>query len=89
MFTKDLCVPPSTRDEHSVTHAVAAVGSRSIQKAEAFISETCPDGAAAQIEGNVQLKPKAYGSYKEVVEGAVRLLPCLSACQCPLSRPAA
>jgi hypothetical protein len=73
MFTEDLCVSPSTRNEASVTHAVAAVGSRSLQKAQDFIRDTCPDGAAGQTEGHVRFKPKAYGSYKEVVDDSVCL----------------
>ena len=73
MFTKDLCISPSTRKEHSVTHAVAAVGSRSLQKAEEFIRDVCPKGAAGQIDGTASFKPKAYGSYKEVVEDPVSL----------------
>lgn len=73
MFTKDLCISPSTRNEHSVTHAVAAVGSRSLQKAEEFIRDVCPEGAAGQKDGTASFKPKAYGSYKEVVEDPVSL----------------
>jgi len=72
MFTKDLVFPPSTRNgESSVTHAVAAVGSRSLAKAEEFIAANCPQGAAGQIEEHVSFKPKPYGSYKEVVADEV------------------
>ena len=74
MFTKDLVFPPSTRNgEASITHAVAAVGSRSLAKAEEFIVANCPRGAAGQVEGHVPFKPRAYGSYKEVIADEVRL----------------
>ena len=71
MFVKDLCIPPSTRGASDISHAVAAVGSRSLKKAQDFIQSNCPNGAAAQSDGTVQWAPKAYGSYKEVVNDPV------------------
>ncbi|TYJ56061.1 hypothetical protein B9479_003171 [Cryptococcus floricola] len=68
MFTKDISRPMSTRNVTDVSHAIAAVGSRSLEKAEDFIAEHTPNGAAAQQDGLVDLKPKAYGSYQGVVD---------------------
>ncbi|KAJ6496809.1 hypothetical protein DFH09DRAFT_1205091 [Mycena vulgaris] len=56
VFTKDLLVDPKTRDVHDVIHKVAAVGSRSVEKAQEFIDLNA--GGDATI--------KAYGSYEEV-----------------------
>lgn len=70
-FVKDACRPMNTRNVTDVSHAIAAVGSRSLEKAEDFINKYCPAGGAAQQEGLVQFKPKACGSYKAVVEDAV------------------
>jgi len=38
------------------------------------VDKFCPKGAAAQIDGLVDFKPKAYGSYKEVVQDSVSTL---------------
>ncbi|WVQ74807.1 hypothetical protein IAR50_004413 [Cryptococcus sp. DSM 104548] len=67
-FATDIARPTSTRKVTDVSHAIAAVGSRSLPKAEAFVAEHTPNGAAAQQDGLVSFKPKAYGSYQEVVE---------------------
>ncbi|ORY35372.1 hypothetical protein BCR39DRAFT_509126 [Naematelia encephala] len=67
-FVKDVSRPMSTRNVSDVSHAIAAAGSRSLSKAQAFLNEYCPNGAAAQQDGLVEFKPKPYGSYKEVVE---------------------
>ncbi|ADV22727.1 Conserved hypothetical protein [Cryptococcus gattii WM276] len=67
-FTKDVSRPMASRNVTDVSHAIAAVGSRSLSKAEDFISNYCPNGAAGQQDGHVDFKPKAYGSYKGVVE---------------------
>ncbi|WWD18925.1 hypothetical protein CI109_103381 [Kwoniella shandongensis] len=67
-FTKDVSRPMSSRNVTDVSHAIAAVGSRTLSKAEEFIAANCPNGAAGQQTGLVDFKPKAYGSYKEVVD---------------------
>lgn len=72
MFVKDLCYPSSTRRAGDIGHAVAAVGSRSLKKAEEFIAANCPKGAAAQSGGLVQWLPKAHGSYADVISDPVR-----------------
>ena len=59
-------------DSTDVSHAVAACGSRTLSKAEEFIHNYCPKGAVGQQDGLVGFKPKACGSYKEVVEDPVR-----------------
>ncbi|KAJ7460599.1 hypothetical protein FB451DRAFT_496276 [Mycena latifolia] len=56
VFVKDLLVDPKTRDVHDVIHKVAAVGSRSVEKAQEFI--------ATSAGGDTSIK--AYGSYEEV-----------------------
>ena len=57
-----------------ISHAVVAVGSRSLEKADEFIDKFCPNGAAAQIAGQVDVKPRGYGSYAAVVEDPVRVI---------------
>lgn len=71
-FVRDLVLDPAeSRSVADVAHAVVAVGSRSAEKAEAFIRANCPQGASAQgasaqRAGLVDTKPTGYGSYKEV-----------------------
>lgn len=66
-FVRDLVLDPAeSRSVADVAHAVVAVGSRSAEKAEAFIRANCPQGASAQRAGLVDAKPTGYGSYKEV-----------------------
>ncbi|ORX38668.1 hypothetical protein BD324DRAFT_608065 [Kockovaella imperatae] len=67
-FVMDITRPTSLRKVSDVSHALAAVGSRSLPKAEDFISKYCPDGACGQKDGLVDFKPRAYGSYKEVAD---------------------
>ncbi|KAK8854925.1 hypothetical protein IAR55_003664 [Kwoniella newhampshirensis] len=67
-FTKDVSRPMASRGVTDVTHAIAAVGSRSLSKAEDFIAANCPRGAAGQQDGLVGFKTKAYGSYKGVID---------------------
>ncbi|CAL1714739.1 unnamed protein product [Somion occarium] len=55
-FVKDLRVDPKTRDVHDVVHVVAAVGSRSVEKAQTFIDK--------HAAGDTSIK--TYGSYAEV-----------------------
>ncbi|KAJ6624934.1 hypothetical protein B0H10DRAFT_2004896 [Mycena sp. CBHHK59/15] len=55
-FIKDLLVDPTTRDVHDVVHKVAAVGSRSVEKAQEFIDVNAAGDKAI----------KAYGNYEEV-----------------------
>lgn len=57
-----------------ITHAIAAVGSRSLQKAQEFKEKYCPRGAIGQQEGHVEFGVEPVGSYKEVVEHPVRTL---------------
>lgn len=70
-FVRDLVLDPSTRGTADVAHAVAAVGSRSVEKAEAFIKENCPQGGFAQASNLIGLRPTAYGSYAEVYNNPV------------------
>lgn len=70
-FVSDLVLDPGTRDVTDVFHAVTAVGSRSIAKAEEFIGKFCPDGASAQKAGLLSLAPSAKGSYEEVYRDEV------------------
>jgi hypothetical protein len=67
----DICRPTSNRKVTDVSHVISAVGSRNISKAEKFIQDFCPEGADAQQRGLSDLKPKAVGSYKELVEHSV------------------
>ncbi|KAF8075024.1 hypothetical protein FPV67DRAFT_1475762 [Lyophyllum atratum] len=55
-FVKDLLVDPKTRDVHDVVHKVAAVGSRTVEKAQEFID--------AVAGGDKSIK--SYGSYQGV-----------------------
>jgi hypothetical protein len=52
-FARDLLLPPSGRgaSESDVAHAITAVGSRSLAKAEEFVKENCPQGGWAQVRG--------------------------------------
>jgi hypothetical protein len=61
----------STRNVTDVSHAIAAIGSRSLDKAKEFIAEYCPKGAAGQQNGLVDFGPEACGSYKAVVDHPV------------------
>ncbi|GAA6020123.1 hypothetical protein JCM10207_006263 [Rhodosporidiobolus poonsookiae] len=65
-MTKDLVLDPAGRDVSDVAHAVAAVASRSVSKAQEFIDEYCPEGGWAQKSGLVKEKPVALGSYEEL-----------------------
>ncbi|BEI80400.1 hypothetical protein CcaverHIS002_0109290 [Cutaneotrichosporon cavernicola] len=67
-FSKDLLVDPATRGVTDVRHKIAAVGSRSVPSAQAFIDKlkaaSGPSSWGAQnggLEGT-----KAYGTYDEV-----------------------
>ena len=74
-FVRDLVLDPAkTNREGDVIHAVAAVGSRSIEKAHEFILENCPQGGFAQQTGinHFTKDPIACGSYKEVFNHPVR-----------------
>ncbi|KAF9480492.1 NAD-P-binding protein [Pholiota conissans] len=55
-FVKDLLVDPKTRDVHDVVHQLAAVGSRSVEKAQEFIDRVAGGSKST----------KAYGSYDDV-----------------------
>ncbi|KAF5373224.1 hypothetical protein D9615_007494 [Tricholomella constricta] len=57
-FVKDLLVDPKSRDVHDVVHKVAAVGSRSVEKAQEFIDTVA--GGDKSI--------RAYGTYKEIYD---------------------
>jgi hypothetical protein len=70
-FAKDVARTTSSRDVSDVSHAIAAVGSRTLSKAEEFIAEYCPKGGIAQIEGLVSFSTLAKGSYQEVVDDPV------------------
>ncbi|WVN90151.1 uncharacterized protein L203_105387 [Cryptococcus depauperatus CBS 7841] len=67
-FAQDISRPMASRNVTDVSHAIAAVGSRSLLKAKEFVNKFTPDGAAAQQAGLVDFKPRPYGSYREVVE---------------------
>lgn len=70
-FVKDLVLPPEGRNVADVAHAVAAVGSRSLDKAQEFIRKFCPEGGSAQKTGLVETKPVARGAYAEVYSDKV------------------
>ncbi|KAF8817481.1 NAD(P)-binding protein [Phlegmacium glaucopus] len=55
-FTRDLLINPSTRGVHDILHKIAAVGSRTVEKAKDFIDR------CAQGDQSI----KAYGTYEEV-----------------------
>ncbi|KAG5642637.1 hypothetical protein DXG03_002475 [Asterophora parasitica] len=55
-FVKDLLVDPKSRDVYDIVHKVAAVASRSVEKAQEFI-DTVAGGDKST---------KAYGSYEEL-----------------------
>ncbi|KAJ3745358.1 hypothetical protein DFH05DRAFT_1534630 [Lentinula detonsa] len=64
-FSQDLLVDPKTRNVDDVVHKVAAVGSRSVDKAQQFIDTS--------LGGDKSIK--AYGSYAEVYKDAVSPTP--------------
>lgn len=61
----------SSRNVTDISHAIAAVGSRSLNKAKGFIADFCPEGAAGQQDQLVDFMPEAFGSYKDVVKHRV------------------
>ncbi|CAK9785857.1 NAD(P)-binding protein [Cutaneotrichosporon oleaginosum] len=67
-FAKDLLVDPTTRNVHDVAHKIAAVGSRSVASAQAFIDKlksfSGPSSWGVQHGGLDGATP--YGSYDEV-----------------------
>ena len=69
-FVRDLVLPPSGRgaSDSDVAHAVTAVGSRSLAKAEEFARENCPEGGWAQVQGLVAEKVEAVEGYENVVK---------------------
>lgn len=73
-FVRDLVLDPSSRDVTDLAHAVIAVGSRSVEKARAFIEKNCPQGGFAQARGLIDQKPEGYGSYAEVYGNPVRFM---------------
>ncbi|GAA5863925.1 hypothetical protein JCM8547_005282 [Rhodosporidiobolus lusitaniae] len=64
-MTKDLVLDPAGRDVSDVAHAVTVVASRSVEKAQEFIDQYCPEGGFAQKSGLYKEKPAAVGSYAE------------------------
>lgn len=50
-----------------VAHAIVAVGSRSLVKAEAFAAENCPLGGWAQVQGLVTEKVVPVEGYEALV----------------------
>jgi hypothetical protein len=72
-FVTDTILAPSARGVDDVSHAIAAVGSRHLEKAVEFVNKFCPEGAAAQIDGLVTFKPLAVGSYSEVYQCEVSI----------------
>ncbi|GMK54879.1 hypothetical protein CspeluHIS016_0114650 [Cutaneotrichosporon spelunceum] len=67
-FSKDLLVDPATRGVTEVAHKIAAVGSRSIPSAQAFIDKlkAAPGVSSWGVESGALDDAKAYGSYDEV-----------------------
>jgi hypothetical protein len=57
----DINLTYSRRDVHDVVHKIAAVGSRSVEKAQEFINTIVKDPEC-----------KAYGTYEEVYSDPVR-----------------
>ena len=77
-FVRDLVLPPSEHgvSESDVAHAITAVGSRTLAKANEFVKENCPKGAWAQIQELVgdDVDVKAVEGYENVVKLAVSSL---------------
>lgn len=67
---QDLGLDTSTRGVDDVSHALVAVASRALSKAQAFIDEHAPEGTCAQKAGLVKELPQAVGSYDELVQRA-------------------
>ncbi|KAF5382906.1 hypothetical protein D9757_006396 [Collybiopsis confluens] len=59
-FSKDLLIDPKTRDVHDIKHRIAAIGSRSVEKAQDFINTS--------LGGDKSIK--AYGNYEDVYKDA-------------------
>ena len=75
-FVRDLVLPPSGRgaSESDVAHAITAVGSRSLAKAQEFIKENCPNGGWAQVQGLTGEGVAPVEGYESVVKLQVRAL---------------
>lgn len=67
-FVLDLLIPSSTRGAGDVTHAVAAVASRSHAKAAAFVDEQWT--AAGPLNKADKAGVAIYGSYEELYQSA-------------------
>ncbi|KAH8083482.1 hypothetical protein HD553DRAFT_273027 [Filobasidium floriforme] len=63
-FVKDISIQRD--DVTDVYHAIAAVGSRDVSKAQTFIESHCPAGANGQQKGLTDVRPEACGSYDDV-----------------------
>jgi hypothetical protein len=72
---QDILVDPSTRDVSDVAHKIAAVGSRSVASAQAFIDKLKAGKAPFDwgAKNGLLDNTKAYGSYEEVYNDPVSL----------------
>ena len=68
-FAKD--ISDSTLQTSDCLHAITAVGSRDVVKAQDFILKYAPHGGTAQQKEKVFGVPRACGTYEEVIEAAV------------------
>lgn len=77
-FAHDLLVDPSSRNTRDVNHKIAAVGSRSIQSAQAFIDQLMDSSEGKSwawgVKNGVLDGVKARGTYEEVYNDPVRIL---------------
>lgn len=77
-FAQDLLVDPASRNTSDVNHKIAAVGSRSIQSAQAFIDKLKENSKGESwawgVKNGVLDGVKVRGTYKEVYNDPVRNL---------------
>jgi len=77
MFVTDLLADPAARGVADVRHVVAAVASRSADKAEQFVKDTWAGAKAEYKEGEV----KTYGDYAQLFTDKVSPLARAGECQ--------
>lgn len=72
---QDLLVDPNTRDSGDIKHRIVAVGSRSVESAQAFIKklQDLPETEAASwgVKQGLLDQAKGYASYEEVYNDPV------------------
>mgnify|MGYP001559688451 FL=1 len=67
-FSLDLLVDPSTRDVNDVSHVIAAVASRSVDKAAHFVEDVWKEAGVTEGKESVKL----YGNYEDLYADPVR-----------------